>query len=138
MFTRRSVLSGFGFMAALSVIPRSVFAQVRKLNTGDKVDVIKLNQAGARGDKILGSETAPVTIIEYASLTCSHCKSFHENTLPKLKSDFIDTGKVRYILREFAFDPVSKAGFMLARCVPEEQYFSFIDIFFAQQPKFFE
>ena len=64
---------------------------------------------------VVGKADAPVTIVEYASLTCPHCAHFHEGTLPELKTKYIDTGKVRMIFREFPFDPLAEAGFMLAR-----------------------
>ena len=81
----------------------------------------------------MGSDNAPVTIIEYASLTCSHCAHFADATLPKLKKDYIDTGKVRYMLREFPFDPLAASAFMLARCAPKDDYFPVIGLLFRTQ-----
>jgi protein-disulfide isomerase len=92
-----------------------------------------LMKAGPLGEEAMGPDNAPVTIIEYASLTYPHCAHFAETTLPELKKAFIDTGKVRYILREFPFDPLSAAGFMLARCAPKRQYFSVIALLFRTQ-----
>ena len=71
---------------------------------------------GPLGDVAQGPADAKVTIIEYASMTCSHCANFHKATWPELKKRYIDTGKVRFILREFPLDPLATAGFMLARC----------------------
>ena len=85
------------------------------------------------GEKWLGREDAPVTIIEYASATCPHCAAFHAETYPALKSEFIDTGKVRFAMREFPFDQLSLAAFMLARCAPSERYFDMIDVLFERQ-----
>lgn len=96
------------------------------------VDVAKLMEPGALPEKSLGEENAPVTIVEYASTTCGHCGSFHRNTFPELKKKYIDTGKVRLILREFPFDPRAEAGFMLARC-SEDKYFAMTDVLFKQQ-----
>ncbi len=96
-------------------------------------DLSTLMEPGPMGDKALGKEDAPVTIIEYASMTCGHCKNFHEKTLPEIKKNYIETGKVRLIFREFPFDPRATAAFMLARCAPDEQYFPMIDVLFQQQ-----
>jgi protein-disulfide isomerase len=74
-----------------------------------------------------------VTIIEYASMTCSHCATFHNTVYPTLKAKYIDTGKVRFILREFPLDPLAKAGFMLARCDGEAKYYPITDLLFDQQ-----
>jgi len=90
-------------------------------------------EASPLPDQVLGSATAPVTIIEYASLTCSHCATFHEKTFPTLKSKYIDTGKVRFILREFPFDPVATAAFMLARCMPSDKYYPMVSSLFSTQ-----
>ncbi|MBS7695775.1 MULTISPECIES: DsbA family protein [unclassified Chelatococcus] len=92
-----------------------------------------LNAQGPLGDVVLGSPDAKVTIIEYASLTCSHCAHFHEATYPTLKSKYIDTGKVRFILREFPLDPLATAGFMLARCAGNDKYYAVTDLLFDQQ-----
>jgi protein-disulfide isomerase len=92
-----------------------------------------LAKAGPLGDEWLGDANAPVTVIEYASLTCTHCAHFHESGYPTLKAKYIDTGKVRFTLREFPFDPVATAAFMLARCSGEGHYYSMIDLLFKQQ-----
>ncbi|MEO1104055.1 MAG: thioredoxin domain-containing protein, partial [Pseudomonadota bacterium] len=73
-------------------------------------------------DVVLGDENATVTIIEYASMTCPHCASFHNGTFKELKSEYIDTGQVKFILREFPFDPLAAAVFMLARCSDDRYY----------------
>ena len=96
------------------------------------VDMAKLLAPGPLPDKVLGKADAPVTIVEYASMTCPHCAHFHETTLPELKTKYIDTGKVRLIFREFPFDPRAEAGFMLARC-SNDNYFAMLDVLFKQQ-----
>lgn len=92
-----------------------------------------LLQPGSLPDMVLGSETAPVTIIEYASLTCSHCKHFDETTFPELKKRYIDTGKIRYIFREFVLNEVDLLGVALARCVSKDAYFPFVRTLFEKQ-----
>ncbi|RJT40066.1 DsbA family protein [Mesorhizobium waimense] len=96
------------------------------------VDMAELLKPGALPDKQLGKDDAKVTIVEYASMTCPHCAHFNETTFPELKTKYIDTGKARYILREFPFDPSAEAGFMLARCA-KDNYFPMVDVLFKQQ-----
>ena len=93
-----------------------------------------LAHAGPDGDIMIGSDKAPVTIIEYASMTCPHCAHFEETTLPELKKRYIDTGKVRYVMREFPLDALAAAGFMLARCAGKDKYKSMVETLFAKQP----
>ena len=93
-----------------------------------------LAHAGPDGDVMIGSDKAPVTVIEYASMTCPHCAHFEETTLPELKKRYIDTGKVRYVMREFPLDALAAAGFMLARCAGPDKYETVIETLFAKQP----
>lgn len=97
-------------------------------------DMAKLLADNPMPEKVLGKEDAPVTIIEYASMTCPHCASFHVNTLPAIKEKYIDTGRARLIFREFGFDPRAEAGFMLARC-SDDKYFAMVDVLFKQQDR---
>ncbi len=87
----------------------------------------------ALADKALGRTSAAVTIYEYSSLTCPHCRNFHLNTLPKLKRDYIDSGKVRLVYRDFPLDSLALAGAMLARCVGDQRYFGMIEALFRSQ-----
>jgi len=96
-------------------------------------DVEDLMTPGVLPDKTQGSADAPVKVVEYASMTCGHCANFHIRTYPHLKSEYIDTGKVFYVFREYPLDPVASAASMLARCGPEEKYFDVIDLMFAEQ-----
>jgi protein-disulfide isomerase len=93
----------------------------------------ELAKPGPDGDVALGSDSAPVTIIEYASMTCPHCAHFSETTFPELKKRYIDTGKVRFIFREFPFDKVAAAAFMLARCAGKDRYMAVVETLFAKQ-----
>jgi protein-disulfide isomerase len=89
--------------------------------------------SGPLGEEVQGRSNAPITIIEYSSMTCPHCANFDVNVYPILKSKYIDTGKVRYIMREFPLDPLAAAGFLLARCGGNDNYFSIIDELFRHQ-----
>jgi protein-disulfide isomerase len=97
--------------------------------------VLELEAKGPLDDIPMGSPTAPVTIIEYASMTCPHCAGFAVTTFPKLKEKYIDTGKVKYIMREYPLDGLAAAAFMLARCAGPEKYHPLIETLFAQQQK---
>lgn len=101
-------------------------------STGE-VDMDVLLQPGPLEEKVLGEADAPVTVVEYMSMTCPHCASFHEETFPELKAQYVDSGKVRFIFREFPFDPRSAAAFMLTRCASDEQYLPMVDVLFKQQ-----
>jgi len=81
----------------------------------------------------VGKDDAPVTIVEYASMTCPHCAHFHETTYPELKKRYIDTGKVRFIFREFPLDPLAAGASMLARCADKEKFFPLIETLFQMQ-----
>ena len=83
--------------------------------------------------QILGNPDAPVTIIEYASLTCPHCAQFHTEVLPELKERYIDPGKVRLIYRDFPLDQMALAAAALAHCAGPERYFSMLDVLFETQ-----
>jgi protein-disulfide isomerase len=102
----------------------------------DTIPVAELMKPDKLPDMVMGSDKAPVTVIEYASMTCPHCAHFQETTFPELKKRYIDTGKVRYIFREFPLDSLAAAAFMLARCAGETdktKYFAMVDTLFRQQ-----
>src|SRR5215213_10434237 len=94
-----------------------------------------LLRPGPLPDLVLGKADAPVTIIEYASMTCPHCATFHKTTYPALKEKYIDTGKVRFIFREFPLDELAVAASMLARCVGGDKSMALIDVLFASQDR---
>ncbi|MDO9413209.1 MAG: DsbA family protein [Pseudolabrys sp.] len=101
-----------------------------------KVSEVELMAPGALPDMVMGDPKASVTVIEYASMTCPHCATFTEKTFPELKKRYIDTGKVKFIFREFPLDQLAAAAFMLARCSGEtdsSKYFTMIDTMFKQQ-----
>ena len=127
MITRRQTLQLLGTAAATALIATSFPALAQNVAPAD------LAVEGPLGDVALGPKDAKVTIVEYASLTCSHCAAFHKETWPELKKRYVDTGKVRFILREFPLDPLATAGFMLARCDGEGKYYPITDLLFDQQ-----
>lgn len=128
--SRRHLLAGIGTAALTGPALLSGLRQAR----AQDVNLVELYKAGPLGDKVLGADGAPVTIVEYASVTCPHCATFHQQTYPELKSKYIDAGKVKLIFREFPTQPapVAIAGFMLARCA-EDKYYPMLDAIFGQQ-----
>ena len=126
--TRREFALGVSTLAL-----SAAFAGFPQLEPALAQNQAELMKAGPLGEMALGDEKAPVTIIEYASMTCPHCATFHMSTYPELKKRYIDTGKVRFIFREFPLDQLAAAGFMLARCAGPDKYFPLIETLFAQQ-----
>jgi protein-disulfide isomerase len=97
------------------------------------VDVNELMQPGSLPENILGDAKAPVTIVEYASMSCPHCARFHKNVYPELKSKYLDTGKARLIFRDYPLNPPAQTVGMLARCVGPMRYFAFVSAMFERQ-----
>lgn len=93
----------------------------------------KLLEKGALPDHPVGDANAPVTIIEYSSMTCPHCANFHNTILPDLKKKYVETGKVRYIVREFPLNPAAVTAAMLTRCVAPEKYNPFVEAIYEKQ-----
>ena len=90
------------------------------------------------GDHVISVGSPSNTIIEYASMTCPHCSDFHNETFPKIKSDLIDTGKVKYIFRDFPLDQYAMAGTLIANCVTEDRYFDVINVLLKTQKKWIQ
>ena len=84
-------------------------------------------------EMVLGSDDAPVVLIEYASFTCPHCRTFHEDSFLKLKKNYIDSGQVKFIFREVYFDKYGLWAAMVARCSGSERYFGLVDLIFKKQ-----
>ena len=83
----------------------------------------------------LGSDTAPIKVVEYASLTCGHCSAFHKTDFPKIKAEYIDTGKVQFIFKEFPLNKPAVDASKILRCMPEDKYIAFQDLLFTEQEK---
>ena len=134
--TRREFLEGAAALALVSGAIVTAGEAGLALVTPAQAQAVsteELMSPGPLPDQVLGAAEAPVTIVEYASMTCPHCAHFHETTYPELKKRYIDTGKVRFIFREFPLDPLAAAGSMLARCAGEGKYFPMIETLFGQQ-----
>jgi protein-disulfide isomerase len=84
-------------------------------------------------DFIIGNDNAPITIIEYASMSCNHCANFHNNTLPDLKKEYIDTGKVKYVFRDFPYNYPALLGSMVMRCIPSEVRYDYMNALYKLQ-----
>lgn len=127
MITRREFVVGTSTLAILAALNAAVWAQ------GAAPSTAELMETGVLPDQAVGQPDAPVTVIEYASMTCGHCAAFHNNTYPEFKKRYVDTGKARYILREFPLDPLAAGAFMLARCAGKDKYFPLVETLFQQQ-----
>jgi len=121
MITRRHLLRAGAALASLAAISPVLAA----------ADMAEILKPPALGDMALGADDgAKVVLVEYASATCPHCAAFHKDVWPKLKADYIDTKKIRFIFREFPLNDPALAAFMIARAAPKESYFPLIDVFF--------
>ena len=128
---RRRALFGLGAVG----LTLAVALGVMQAETPGALDPAARAQLTAPGlpDIVEGSADAPATIIEYASATCSHCAAFHQATWPALKAKYVDTGKAKFILREFPLDPLATAAFMLARCAGSAKRDAVLDRLFDRQ-----
>ena len=129
-FTTMLSLTGLAAVAGLSPLR---FISEAMAQSADAAAVAK---PVSLPDMVLGPKDAAVTITEYASMTCPHCAAFNEQVFPKIKSEYIDTGKIRYIFREFPLDIKAAAGSMLSRCIAKDdapKYFAVTDMLFRQQ-----
>ncbi len=122
---RRELLIGAAALAALA--PSLAFAA-----GAAKIPMSDLMAPNALPDVWIGKADAPITIIEYASMTCTHCATFHAETYPLLQKNYIDTGKARFVLREFPLDALAAAASMLARCSGDKRT-AVVDLLFTQQ-----
>ncbi|MCP4393658.1 MAG: DsbA family protein [Alphaproteobacteria bacterium] len=146
--TYRAIIVGLSLVALMCFSFSSINAMMRSDSSQvaereDKKDSAKSLIAGSSdmdeaiaemiNDHSLGNDDAPITILDYSSFTCGHCGNFHMQTLPKIKEKFIDTGKVRFVFRDFPMEGKSAAASMLSRCAPKESYYDVLDVFFGNQ-----
>ncbi|MEE9313510.1 MAG: DsbA family protein [Rhizobiaceae bacterium] len=127
--TRRKLLAAASALTLLPFLSSFPVTTVKAETVSGLFDDIPLE------DNVMGDATAKVTIVEYASMTCPHCRTFHEEVLPEIKKTYVETGKVKYILRPFPFDGDRRgeAAFMLAKCAPDNNYYAMIDALFSTQ-----
>ena len=121
---RRSFIAGSAAMAF--IVPGAAFAQ-------DTVNAEDLHAPGPLGEKVLGSEDAPVTVVEYASMTCPHCARFHRETYEAFREKYVDSGQAKLIFREFPLNAPAYAAAMIARCAPADRFFDVVDAYFMEQ-----
>ena len=120
-----------GVVSAILVSPMPVQATAPHQLLADAQTVLALS----KDDRILGNPDAPITIVEYASLTCPHCAHFTNEVLPELKKRWVDTGKAKLVLRDYPLDEPALRAAMIARCAPPDRYYAFVDTFFGSQEK---
>lgn len=133
IITRRAFNAALSLAGVAAIAGISPWQFIEEASAQSAEEIAK---PSALGDMALGSKDASVTIVEYASMTCPHCAAFTHDVFPQLKKEYIDTGKVRFVFREFPLDQVALAASALARCVAKDdapKYFAVIDILFKQQ-----
>jgi protein-disulfide isomerase len=120
-----------GLLSAILASPEPVTAATPHPLLADAQTVLGLT----KDDRILGNPDAPITIVEYASLTCPHCAHFTNDVLPELKKKWIDTGKAKLVLRDYPLDEPALRAAMVARCAPPDRFYAYVDTFFGAQDK---
>jgi protein-disulfide isomerase len=144
---RRKLLMGSAGLATIGVAGSIIYTLLRPAPRAEvsgrrprrptqriaNVSQEELLKPGALPDLSVGDANAPVTIVEYASMTCNHCANFHNNVLPTLKEKYIDTGKVRLVFREFPLDERAALASMMARCAGDDKSLPLISMLFAKQ-----
>ncbi len=133
----RNILVLLGFGLTLALVPPAV-AQTPAAGSDSTPKAAAQADAAVAPrkegeDMVMGAPNAPVTVIEYASLTCPHCAAFNSGTFPQLKENYIDKGLVKYVYRDFPLDRMALEAAKIARCAGPEKYFAFVDVFFRQQ-----
>lgn len=130
---RRQVIQAGAAVASLAMLGGAMPALAQRKQGPAEVPVDELMKAGDLADLAIGSDNAKVTIVEYASMTCGHCMAFHTKVFPEIKKKYVDTGKVRFVFREFPLDARAFAASMLARCAGPDKALPMIDVLFHKQ-----
>ncbi|WP_295144163.1 DsbA family protein [uncultured Reyranella sp.] len=136
----RNILIVAGGVVAVAAIAAGVYFGARAPSSPPPVAAVSAPNKAAlesvqAGDHVLGDPKAPITVIEYASLTCSHCAHFHTQILPEIKKKWIDTGKVKLVYRDFPLDQIAAKAAQIAECAGNDKYFGVVDIIFRGQPQ---
>jgi protein-disulfide isomerase len=126
-FTRRAVIA-----AGIAVVGSAAIPPVSAQRITDAI-ATEILKPGALPDLVIGSADARVTVVEYASMTCGHCAAFHAKIFPELKAKYIDTGKIRFVFREFPLDNLAAAASLLARCAGPDRTLDVVSRLFASQ-----
>lgn len=136
----RNILIVAGGAVAVAAIVAGVYLGTRAPAPGSAPSAVSSPARAALeavqpNDHVLGDLKAPITVIEYASLTCSHCAHFHTQILPEIKKKWIDSGKVKLVYRDFPLDEVAAKAAQIAECAGKDRYFAILDIIFRSQPQ---
>lgn len=136
----RNILIVAGGVVAVAAIVAGVYLGTRSPAPGSKPVAVASSARAALeavqpNDHVLGDPKAPITVIEYASLTCSHCAHFHTQILPEIKKKWIDSGKVKLVYRDFPLDEVAARAAQIAECAGNDRYFAVLDVIFRSQPQ---
>ena len=126
-------LASFATLAQAQAAAPAAATLVEAASTAAVVEVAAAPAAIRPDDVVLGKADAKITVFEYASLTCPHCADFETKTCPKVQKDWIDTGKVRWVFRDFPFDPVALKAHVIAHCGGPDKFYGLLEVFYAQQ-----
>jgi protein-disulfide isomerase len=122
----------FRALRGIALLALALFAATIAIQSAKAAENLPA-MADILSERVLGKDDAPVTLVEYASLTCPHCASFAKDVLPTIKKEYVDTGKVKLIYRDYPLDNLALRAAMMARCAPKERYFGLVETLFATQ-----
>ncbi|MCC3862453.1 thioredoxin domain-containing protein [Pseudemcibacter aquimaris] len=118
---------------------QSAPAETAQVADTTPAETVSAEEAGfLNHDMVMGDPNAPIEIIEYASLTCNHCATFHNNVLPRIKEKYVDTGKVKIVFRSYMLNAIDMTASSISRCLPERRYFPFMNMLFERQMQWYD